>query len=100
MPSEFDTDTAVTRADHDLFRARITERWNTFAGPNGGYLLATVVRALAEVSPMPDPLSVTGHFLRPAKPGDADIRTEMIKSGRRHATAQARLSQGGKDVLT
>ena len=70
MPSEFDADTAVDREGGNLFRARITDRWNTFAGPNGGYVLATGTRALAEIAPMPDPFAVTGHFLRPAKPGD------------------------------
>jgi acyl-CoA thioesterase len=99
MPSEFDTDTAVERTDDNLFRARITDRWNTFAGPNGGYVLATATRALAEIAPMPDPFAVTGHFLRPAKPGDALIRTELIKRGRRHATAHARLTQDSKEVL-
>lgn len=101
MGSEFDTDTdtAVRRGGDDLFRARITDRWNTFAGPNGGYVLATAVRALAEIAPMPHPFAVTGHFLRPPRPGDAEIGTELIKAGRRHATAHARLSQDGKDVL-
>ena len=99
MRSEFDTDTAVERGGDDLFRARITDRWNTFAGPNGGYVLATAVRALAEIAPMPHPFTVTGHFLRPPRPGDAEIGTELIKAGRRHATAHARLSQDGKDVL-
>jgi acyl-CoA thioesterase len=99
MHSEFDADTAVAREGENLFRARITDRWNTFAGPNGGYVLATVTRALAKIAPMPHPFAVTGHFLRPAKPGDAEIHTELIKAGRRHATAQARLSQDDKDVL-
>lgn len=99
MRSEFDADTDVARAGEHLFTARLTDRWNTFAGPNGGYVLATATRALAEVAPMPHPVAVSGHFLRPAVPGDAEIRTELIKKGRRHATAEVRLSQGGKDVL-
>src|ERR671934_257665 len=70
-----------------------------FAGPNGGYVLATASRALAEASSMPDPFAVTGHFLRPPKPGDAVIQTELIKTGKRHATGQARLTQDGKEVL-
>jgi acyl-CoA thioesterase len=48
---------------------------------------------------MPDPFAVTGHFLRPPKPGDAVIQTELIKTGKRHATGQARLTQDGKEVL-
>ncbi len=99
MSFEFDTDTAVSRAGDDLFHARVTDRWNTFAGPNGGYVLATATRALAEIMPAPHPLTVTGHFLRPLKPGGAEIRIHRIKAGRRHATARASVSQHGKDVL-
>jgi acyl-CoA thioesterase len=97
---EFDVDTAVQRTGDDSFTAEITDLWNTLAGPNGGYVLAVVARALTEQLPMPHPLTITGHFLRPAAPGPAEIRTDLIKSGKRHATGAATLSQGGKDVLT
>jgi len=99
MTSEFDTDTAVVSKGADVFAATITDRWSTPVGPNGGYLLATATRALGEVSPMPHPFAVTGHFLRPAKPGDAEVRTELVKTGRRHAVAQARLVQGEKELM-
>jgi acyl-CoA thioesterase len=97
---EFDTDTAVQRTGEDSFRAEITDRWNTLAGPNGGYVLAIAARALGERLPMPHPITITGHFLRPATAGPTEIRTALIKSGKRHATGTATVSQGGKDVLT
>lgn len=97
---EFDADTAVQRTGDDSFTAEITDRWNTLAGPNGGYVLAIAARALSEQLPMPHPLTITGHFLRPASPGPAEIRAQLIKSGKRHATGAATLSQNGKDVLT
>jgi acyl-CoA thioesterase len=99
MTFEFDEDTAVTRVDDATFAAQVTERWNTFAGPNGGYILSIAARALAVHLPMPDPLAVSAHFLRPATPGPATIHVESLKSGRRHASALTRLQQNGKDVL-
>jgi len=100
MTFEFDTDTAVERAGEDRFAARLTDRWNTPAGPNGGYVLAVVARALLETVPKPHPISLTGHFLLPPAPGDVEIATELIRTGHRHATARATLSQGGKEVVT
>jgi acyl-CoA thioesterase len=99
MSFQFDVDTAVEREGENLFHARITDRWNTFAGPNGGYVLATATRALSEVLPLPHPFAVNAHFLRPPRPGDAEIATEPIRAGRRHATGEARLSQDGKPIL-
>ena len=97
---EFDQDTAVSRADGSTFAAQITDRWSTPIGPNGGYILAIAVRALGAALPMPDPLTVSAHFLRAPKPGRATIDVELLKSGRRHASAEARMTQDGKVVLT
>jgi acyl-CoA thioesterase len=97
---EFDADTAVEKIADGRYRAEITDRWNTFAGPNGGYILAIAARALSDALPMPHPLTITGHFLRPPKPGPAEVRTELIKAGRRHATGAATLSSEGTDILT
>ena len=96
----FDADTAVRQVADDRFAAEITGRWNTPIGtPNGGYLLATCVRALQHVVPFPDPLAVSAHYLRPAQPGPAELRTELVRAGRRHATAQARMVQAGKEIV-
>jgi acyl-CoA thioesterase len=97
---EFDRDTAVARADDSTFTAEITDRWNTPAGPNGGYILAFAARALGAALPMPDPLTISGHFLRAPHPGPVTITVELLKSGRRHASAEARLLQDGKVVMT
>src|SRR2546422_264158 len=50
MVFDFDADTAVECVGDSLFRARLTDRWNTPAGPNGGYVLATAARALCEAA--------------------------------------------------
>lgn len=102
MPHPFDVDTAVVPAGPDRYTAQVTDRWNTPVGyPNGGYLLAICVRALNAALPLPDPLAVSAHFLRPGRPGQpAEVTTELIRKGRSHATAQARLAQGGKEIVS
>jgi Thioesterase-like superfamily len=85
----FDTDSRVrpTGADGE-FAAELTDRWNGTAGAvNGGYMLATCVRALALGMPFPDPIVVSGFFLRPGLAGSATVRTSMIRSGRTTARA-------------
>ena len=56
-------------------------------------------RAVGEVLPFPDPLVVSGFYLRPGSPGPAEIRTEVIRSGRTTAFGQASLCRDGKEVL-
>jgi acyl-CoA thioesterase len=96
----FDEDSRVWPADTDgEFAAELTGRWNGTAGAvNGGYMLATCVRALALGMPFPDPVVVSGFFLRPGSAGPATIRASVIRSGRTMAFGESALSQGGKEV--
>lgn len=100
---DFDADTGVTAAGGGRWTAGITERWNIGDKPNGGYLLATAVRAMGEAvrgaTGHPHPLTVTGHYLRPGEGGPADLDVEVIRTGRKLSTATAALVQGGKERL-
>jgi acyl-CoA thioesterase len=97
----FDADSRVTAAEADgEFMAEVTGRWDGLGGAaNGGYLLATCTRAMGMIVPFPDPVVVSGFFLRPGGAGPARIRTELIRSGRTTAFAQASLGQDGKEVI-
>lgn len=102
----FDRDTASepvadTPTSHERHRtATLTDRWHTPNGsPNGGYTLATILRALGADAAHPDPLVAAATYLRPASPGDADIFTTTLQEGRRIATYGARLTQAGKGVV-
>jgi Acyl-CoA thioesterase N-terminal domain len=69
----FDEDSRVVAAGPEgAFTAALTGRWNGTAGAvNGGYMLAICTRALALGMPFPDPVVVSGFFLRPGRPRSA-----------------------------
>jgi acyl-CoA thioesterase len=96
----FDADTAVEPAGEGRYAARLTDRWTALGGtPNGGYMLAVTLRALAAEMPLPDPLVTSAYFLRPGAVGAAEIHTEVVRSGRRTATGQSTLHQDGREIV-
>ena len=99
MGYEFDADTAVERISDGVYAADIRERWNVGDKPNGGYLLAIAVRAAAQQLRHPDPLSVTGHYLRAPEPGPVTLHVETVREGRAISTASVSLRQHGREVV-
>jgi acyl-CoA thioesterase len=96
----FDADTRAEVVADGRFAATISDRWNALGGTaNGGYLLATCLQALRQTMPLPDPLTVSAFFLRAGRPGPAEIHTEVVRSGRRTATGEARLFQNGAEAV-
>jgi len=94
--TSFDEDTAIS-PDGEV---TLTDRWNgSFGVPNGGYQLAICVRALARLMPYPDPLLVSGFYLRQAKPGPAQVPASLLRAGRTMAFGEASLVQEGKETL-
>jgi acyl-coenzyme A thioesterase PaaI-like protein len=71
--------------------ASLAERWNVGRNQNGGVVLAAASTALGAASGQPDPMTVTGHYLRPTAAGIASIRTELIRQGRTTTVAMAEL---------
>jgi acyl-CoA thioesterase len=96
--SEFDAAMALS-GDGPAFGAVLDGRWDGHEGANGGLLLSLATRAVGEVLPFPDPLVVSGFYLRPGSPGQAEVRTEVIRAGRTTAFGQASLCRDGKEVL-
>lgn len=94
---EFDADTAVEPAGEGRWRGEISPRWSIGPYPNGGYVLAVGLAAVRAVVPYPDAVAVSAHFLRPASHGPIDIAVELVRSGRGHSTAEARLVQEGRE---
>lgn len=63
--------------------------WDIAGNTNGGLLLALATRAIGEATGRPDPVTVTGHFLAPGRPGPAVVDVDVVRPGGRHATARA-----------
>ena len=74
--------------------------WDIAGNTNGGVLLALAARSLALATGRPDPVSITGHFTAPGRPGPHTIVTSIVKSGRRFATGTATVQNDGRTVLT
>jgi acyl-CoA thioesterase len=96
----FDADSRVEPCGDGRFTAALTSRWDGIGGAaNGGYLLATCTRALAMIMPFPDPIVLSGFFLRPGTAGPAAIRTSLVRGGKTTAFGEAVLAQDGKEVV-
>jgi acyl-CoA thioesterase len=106
--SEFDADTRLVPlaggpgnvgVPGPAFSVDVSDRWSGMGGVNGGFLLALCLAGLSRELAFPDPIVVSGFFLRPGNPGVTRVRTEVIRSGRTTAFGQAILEQGGKEVV-
>ena len=111
MLSEFQRDTSVERLGDDApagsepssgmslrYRADVRPGWEIGEISNGGYLLALAGTAMADAVGRP-PLTVTGHFLTPVRPGPAEVDIVVVRAGRRFATVRATLVRDGKPML-
>jgi len=89
-------DTAVSRTSPGCYATTIRDRYGAGDGvPNGGLLLAIMARAMADTAARPSLLTVTGQYLRRARPGPATVATQILRSGRMVMTS-ARLEQDGE----
>lgn len=90
--------TALTGADGS-YRANIDADWMAL-GPFGGYMGAMSLRAMGAESPGSRPASFSCQFIAGGVVGPVDVAVEKIKPGRRAECLEARISQGGKLLLT
>ncbi|HUC56061.1 MAG TPA: thioesterase family protein [Streptosporangiaceae bacterium] len=103
----FDEATAVTKDGEGRYLARPDARFaltapGSSAMPpvvNGGVMLATVLRAVLDCSPLPHPVATSAHYLRVPKLAPALIEVTWLKTGRTAATALATLTQEDQPVL-
>jgi acyl-coenzyme A thioesterase PaaI-like protein len=102
----FDEATAVSRSGDGRYLAHPDQRFALVAPGNatppvvnGGVMLATVLRAVLDSSPLPHPVATSAHFLRVARLAPAHIDITWLKTGRTAATARATLMQDDEPVL-
>lgn len=102
----FDEATAVTRTADGRYTAHPDQRFALVAPDNGtpsvingGVMLATVLRAVLDCSPLPHPVATSAHYLRVARLAPAEIDVTWLKTGRTAATARATLVQDDEPIL-
>lgn len=96
--SAFERATAVEPLGAGRFSATVDEGWFAVRGPNGGYLAAIVLRAMAAAvgDPARAPRSLTLHYTRPPAAGTVELAVTVEREGRRLSTVTARLEQEGR----
>jgi acyl-CoA thioesterase len=90
--SRFATASAVTALGDGRYGATLPPGWDIMGNVNGGYLMAVAARAAADAAGRPDPVTVTGHFMRPTGAAEVTIDTEVLRTGRRFAVARSTMS--------
>ena len=95
----FASDTAVRAIDDGRYATEIRPGWDIAGNANGGYLLSVAVRAMRDAAGRPDPVTVTGHYLWPGRPGPASVITEVVRRGRTFTTATGALETGRRRLL-
>jgi acyl-CoA thioesterase len=84
--------------DGDRCQVQLDPGWDIW-GPAGGYIAAIALRAAgAHAAPGHRPLTLTGQFVRVAKPGLLDVEVVPVKSGGT-ALFAITLSQAGQPVF-
>jgi acyl-CoA thioesterase len=96
--TRFERDTGVRRVGAGRFEVRFDRGWWISRGPNGGYVAAVVLRALAAEVDAAErvPRSFTVHFTAPPSEGMAEVEVTLERRGRSMTTATARLLQGDR----
>jgi len=102
MTYAFDIETISDKISDGHWQMNMVPDWNIGNNPNGGYLLASLLRAMASLVPdTPDPVATTTHYLRPGLAGQvADLHAHVVRFGRRTATVTGTMQQEGKPRIT
>ncbi len=104
--SVFDEATAVRLSGPGRYQVRPDERFALVApgnatppAVNGGVMVATMLRAVLDTSPLPYPVATSAHFLRVPLLEPGEVEVTWLKQGRTAATARAALVQDAQIVL-
>ena len=90
-------DTRVEGGDGS-YRARISPEWAIW-GPNGGYLGALALRAVAQESSLPRVASYYCHYLNVADFDDAEIEVMPLRRSRRAESLRVSMRQGERPII-
>ena len=94
MTSQFFNETAFKRESENCWTGTLNENWNIGDIPNGGYLLAVVLRAMQEQIESTNLLSVNAHYLRPGLAAEeAKVESRILRKGSGITTSSGSLIQ-------
>lgn len=94
---EFDRHAQLSPGPDGVCTGDMSDLWNVGPVPNGGYLMALAAMSMATHCSHPDPLTITGHYLRPARAGHAQWHGSSVKRGGSFDNAQVSLMQDGTE---
>jgi hypothetical protein len=104
--SVFDEATAIRPTAEGRYEIRPDERFAIVApgnatpsAVNGGVMVATMLRAVLDCSPLPYPVATSAHFLRVPLLEPGEVEVTWLKQGKTAATARAALVQDSQIVL-
>src|SRR3954449_902703 len=94
--SKFERDTSVREVDAGIFEAHVNRDWWIVFGPNGGFLAAMFVKAMAAAVDDHARMarSLTIHYTAAPAEGPVRISTTIERAGRSLTTVSARMQQG------
>ncbi len=95
----YDIDTASVPRGDGIRDLVLTDRWNTPLGkPNGGYILAAMLRGLGDEMSADEPMVAAITYLASPETGAAELRTSALRKGRRVQTGEAALWEGDRHI--
>src|SRR4051812_49981430 len=98
-PDIYAADTASLGRGDGIRDLTLTDRWNTPLGkPNGGYILAAMLRGLREELEVDEPLVAAITYLASPETGPGELRTSLVRRGRRIQTGEASLYEGDRHI--
>ena len=92
----FDAITALHPAGENAFAVDVDPDWTIGGKPNGGYLLALLGRAAADVGTHEHVIAASAHYLHAPDPGPARIEVRTLRSGRSASQLGVRLLQADR----
>jgi acyl-CoA thioesterase len=96
--SKFEQDTRVSEIDAGVFEGHVNRDWWIVFGPNGGFIAAMIVKAMAAAvdDHARRARSLTVHYTAAPAEGPVRIRTRVERAGRSLTTVSARMEQDGR----
>jgi acyl-CoA thioesterase len=104
--TRFDTTTSVLQipttssTGASTFEIDLDPSWASLVGIHGGYMAAVAIRAVEQVADGRTARTITTSFLRPGRPGPAEITVEPVRIGRSLSTFAVTITQDGRSLLT